>query len=211
MMRILCASKNKLCFLPSNMHKLRNLEKLDLSQNSLTKFDESLTTFEYLEYLDLSENEIQSLPQTFGSLKLLTYLNLSKNNIESFPSEDIQILGSVKKLDISENRIGELPANLPYLYRMVELRASFNYLEGLPPAINLMKGLEILLVDENYIVTLSENICKTPNLKILDVSNNKIKQWPKAFENLKKKCNCITGHQTSNKRKSTSPKEPSNN
>ncbi|CAG2244848.1 unnamed protein product [Mytilus edulis] len=86
----------------------RDINKLDLSYNKLTRLDANIfLRYKYLEQLMLDNNAISLLhKKAFNGLSLLSYLSMSNNNLnlsESYPTEVFESLKNLSILDISRN------------------------------------------------------------------------------------------------------------
>jgi Leucine-rich repeat (LRR) protein len=112
------------------MQLVKNLEKLDLSQNSISSLEglvrlhalrelnlasNSIRRIDYifsigsLQYIDLSDNRITRIPVKMGKLKRLRTLCLDKNSLHTI--EDIQHLSpcsSLTNLSFADNPLAEL-------------------------------------------------------------------------------------------------------
>ena len=69
--------------------KLKLLETLDLSENSLTKIS-ALNKLNHLTFLNLRMNEIEDI-EPLGQLTNLVYLDLSYNNIHQLGAESLVV------------------------------------------------------------------------------------------------------------------------
>ncbi|XP_076102084.1 toll-like receptor 4 [Mytilus galloprovincialis] len=90
------------------IHLARDINKLDLSYNKLTRLDANIfLRYKYLEQLMLDNNAISLLhKKAFNGLSLLSYLSMSNNNLnlsESYPTEVFESLTNLSVLDISRN------------------------------------------------------------------------------------------------------------
>jgi uncharacterized protein YkwD len=72
--------------LPSEIERLKDLEKLDVSGNNMTGIPAEIGKLEKLEELDYSDNEITGLPLEIGNLKNLKEFDLSGNE---YSEEDL--------------------------------------------------------------------------------------------------------------------------
>ncbi|XP_068129458.1 platelet glycoprotein Ib alpha chain-like [Hyperolius riggenbachi] len=117
----------------SSFKSMKQLEELDLSDNSLTSFQvdlpvmlkelilannslkgvPDLSRLSSLTKLDLTNNLISSIEDTdFKGLKNLEYLILQKNKINSISEEAFKDLEKLEVLDLSYNQLWQLSDNL---------------------------------------------------------------------------------------------------
>lgn len=106
--RIVDFAYNKLRFLPDNVFRTDGLEKLDLSNNQLSRFPIScisIATAETLSELDLSWNVISSIAHRdqFSKFKSLTKLDLSYNRLVQLDAGSFSAFQRLSNLDLSHN------------------------------------------------------------------------------------------------------------
>lgn len=110
--RILNLKGNKLENFPIPISDCHNLEKLDLSENSISEIDDDIfENLENLVELNLSFNNLTYLPTSIGKLKKLKRLILSGNKINHLPKE-FENLVSLEYLDFDNNPIGNVPVEI---------------------------------------------------------------------------------------------------
>ncbi|KAG5671827.1 hypothetical protein PVAND_002002 [Polypedilum vanderplanki] len=137
--------------------KLNNLTEL----HSLLLFGNRITIFPEinrlinLKNLDLSGNKITSVNADLSNLMHLSAVNISNNELSSFHIKS----SSIRNLNLSRNKLEKFPENLPI--SITELYVSKNEIKDIPMVMNL------------------------PNLKILDLSENKITAVPKSLASIK--------------------------
>ncbi|MDF2850778.1 MAG: small GTP-binding protein [Sphingobacterium multivorum] len=103
---------NKLESFPIPIRDCHNLEKLDLSENSISEIDDDIfENLENLVELNLSFNNLTYLPTSIGKLKKLKRLILSGNKINHLPKE-FENLVSLEYLDFDNNPIGNVPVEI---------------------------------------------------------------------------------------------------
>jgi len=151
-------SKSGLQTLPDLIGGLENLTNLGLDNNSLTQLPPCIGLLKKLKFLDVSFNQLSSLPVELGSLKDLQTLNVIQNKLTTF----VNISGMVQlhSLDVSHNELTELP-------------------EGITD--DQLALLATVAAHHNQIVTLPTELYNLSNLKLLDVSDNKIEEIPPEF------------------------------
>ena len=156
-----------------------NLTYLDLSHNYLkTLQNPQLELAPNLRVLDFSFNQIVSLEtDNLLKLKYLETVKINNNHIQTIPNSVFP--ESLIKLDISFNKLKTLPANL---IRIQILNVAHNYIYTLGDTIKKFEQLEYLNVSGNTLETFPNIEMK--NLKILDISDNKLVQIPESL-NLK--------------------------
>ena len=104
-MTSLSLNKAQLASIPGEIFtKLSRLEKLELSENNLTRLPSEICQLSKLIYLSAARNKLESLPSEFFKLKSLRSLDLHSNNIRDFFAgmEDIELTF----LNISSNMFG---------------------------------------------------------------------------------------------------------
>ncbi|KAJ7419642.1 leucine rich repeat containing 7 [Willisornis vidua] len=112
--------------------KLVKLRILELRENHLKTLPKSMHKLTQLERLDLGNNEFSEL--SIGKLKQLVYLDVSKNRIETV---DLDISGceGLEDLLLSSNMLQQLPDSIGLLKRLTTLKVDDNQLTILPNAI----------------------------------------------------------------------------
>ena len=185
-------SANKFTQLPSCIVKLASLVDLQLASNGLSgTLDSSFGNLTKLELLDISSNEISCLPGEFKNLKNLRKLFLRKNKLKALPGSALVGMARLEELEASENQIeiifqevvDEQPVQLSSLKRL-DLRN--NRLVALDkskdatmfkPALSIPK-LKELLISSNRLNSLGPLLHTTPELEILDISENLFEELP---------------------------------
>jgi hypothetical protein len=112
-------SNCQLLAVPSKVLNLKQLKRLDLSQNKLRRLPADLcVALSHMEMLDLSKNQLEYIPEDIGSLTHLTNLNLRSNQLTVLPPT-ISRLSALLELDIDWNRFKFIP---PQLFDMPGLK-----------------------------------------------------------------------------------------
>ncbi|XP_070559105.1 leucine-rich repeat serine/threonine-protein kinase 2-like isoform X2 [Ptychodera flava] len=135
-----------------------SVKVLALSNNSLAEIPEDLSeSLPNLEDVDLRCNRFAKLPPCLLKLKKLRVLDMSLNEIEDRNGYHSDISSSLLQLNLSKNRLKNVPKLLT----------------------SCTPNLEILSLAGNAIS--ATRSCKLRNLKSLDLSNNKLQEFPEAF------------------------------
>ncbi|KAI6647047.1 Leucine-rich repeat serine/threonine-protein kinase 1-like [Oopsacas minuta] len=116
-----------------------------------------------VEKLSLSNNVLRCVPRQLIHFKSMQYLNLSYNNITTMIPCQLLALDSLKKLDFSHNQITNI---------------SPNQNEGSL----LCQSLEKLILSHNNFREI-RNDFSMPNLSLIDLSNNQLKNFPVFLSN----------------------------
>ncbi|KAF5298424.1 hypothetical protein FQR65_LT01202 [Abscondita terminalis] len=192
-----------------------NLTELDVSENNIEVLD--LSAVEHLQILQCSKNVITLLTlhgKTLTSLIAgnnllknfvvistpfhLKHIDVSYNNLDELP-DWLSSCQELRSLFASNNCIKSLPDHLfcndmPYLHT---LQLAYNQLHNLP-TIHRKVPIQELFLQNNSISTLPENFFKcVQNIKVLNISNNRLCELPKpentlTLEKLFITANCLT-------------------
>ncbi|NXU49755.1 LRRC7 protein, partial [Turnix velox] len=191
-----------------SMHKLTQLERLDLGNNEFSELPEVLEQIQNLKELWMDNNSLQVLPGSIGKLKQLVYLDVSKNRIETV---DLDISGceGLEDLLLSSNMLQQLPDSIGLLKRLTTLKVddnqltilpnaignlslleefdcSCNELESLPATIGYLHNLRTLAVDENFLPELPREIGSCKNVTVMSLRSNKLEFLPDEIGQMQK-------------------------
>ncbi len=138
-----------------------------------------------LKCLHLDNNDIVSFPNEIGDLQHLEILTASNNHLTTLPNQ-FRKLQRLQSCHLSNNKMEEMPLCLCYLSKsLLFLDLSYNYLKQLPASIHHLKQLRTFLLLGNRIQTLPECICQLTKLETLWLGDNKLKELPRNFTQLK--------------------------
>ncbi|KAF7636898.1 hypothetical protein Mgra_00003638 [Meloidogyne graminicola] len=149
------------------------LQELNLAMNELTKIPETLISLKNLRKLDLSFNKLTKLEFTEGTFPNLETFNISGNDLVALPSQIIFCV-KLQRLYANYNKLNfeGLPAGFGKLMQLQVLFLSHNNLELIPEGVGRCVKLRKLKLDNNRLITLPEGIHLLPDLKELDLRNN---------------------------------------
>jgi len=128
-------SKNSLLALQQHFS---NLQKLDLSNNSITDL-ENITIFQNLKFLQVSGNSISKIPTNIKNLKNLEYLYLGNNKLETI-NPALSLVSKLKLLALNNNKILRIPEILTNLTNLRTLHLHYNEIAVIPAG--LVKPIE---------------------------------------------------------------------
>ena len=133
----------------------------------------------HLTSLDVSCNNISSFPVHLLGCKSLISLNLARNNIPHIGVElRANQLSNLEYLNLSKNQLTTFPSEL-HLPRLRTLLMSNNRLKAVPFSITQILTLEYISLARNDIsICLSKFFVSLTRLKKLDLSFNKIEEFP---------------------------------
>lgn len=127
---------------------VKNANKLDLSNQNLTKVPDYVFKMNNLEELNISNNQLTGAIQAeIRQLKNLKVLNASNNQMTGVPAEVGQ-LSNLQVLDLSDNLLTGLPNELGNLKNLQTLNISGNtyatqdlnsIVQKLPASVNIIK------------------------------------------------------------------------
>lgn len=172
--------KNHIYRISNKIQGLKQLEVLDLADNSLGKLPKSITELKELTTVNLSNetsylnyrNHIRQLPLEIGNLKKLQRLNMNYHQISKLPSSFSSLQG-LEELNLRRNNLRRFPLEIIVLDNLKKLDLSGNKIKKLPDNISTMKSLEVLNltgnpIDKKEITNLKKVL---PNLQVIEIDS----------------------------------------
>ena len=188
-------SNNQINTLPPNMlHKCHDLKTINLANNTLTSLDTGFfDNLKRLERLDLSGNRLVTLTgrQTRDLISLVT-LDLSNNQITLLVESSLtfeSMASTLQILKLNNNRLKTIEAKVfQSLANLKELDLSRNELALIDKlTLSGLSRLTHLILAHNDINSLHEEAFNyVPEILVLDLSDNKLRQSPGALKSLTK-------------------------
>lgn len=170
--------------LPKGIGKLTKLHILDITGNGITNLPTEISQLKQLQQLNLAfSHRLTSLPWTFGQLRNLTKLNLDANQIRVFP----QVIGQLAKLrhlTYGSNHLRSFPQTIIRLAQLEELHLA-GFMTALPWNIGQLKNLKVLNLTGNRLTALPPQIVQLKNLEILKLENNRLTSLLPSYSNVR--------------------------
>ncbi|KAJ5072421.1 ADP-ribosylglycohydrolase [Anaeramoeba ignava] len=205
-LRVLKINNNFFSSLPKGLtENLPKLEILDISNNSLSQFDEesnfpNLTHFyarrsslsiipdcilnsTNIRFIDLKKNSIYELSKNFENLTNLEHINLSSNRIQKVEL-NLKKLSKLQTLNLAYNSISNFRISEDDENQLSEIDLSHNRFNSFPKSILSLKKIKKLDLSDNE-VSIPDEIQQLTSLEILRWNSNKISTIPKNIANLK--------------------------
>ena len=149
---------------------VHTIQRLNLSQNNLTRVPGQLFELPKLVYLNLFGNNLKSLPSEVANSSLL-YLNISHNPISDL---DFGLPKSLLSFWCGHCHLKALPTDFGSESALIYFIACGNELESVP----LLPHTEILMLSGNRLKSVPP---ASEFLKVLDLSCNEIDSFPKDY------------------------------
>ncbi len=137
---------------PNKLSGLSKLQWIIITDNNIKLITPQIHYLRYIEILDLSNNKIEELPLSLCYYQgPLGSLRLSGNKIKEVP-RGIENLKDLYHLDLDNNCISNLPLEIGELYNLTSLGLANNQLVELPWTVKkLYKNLEVIDISGNNI------------------------------------------------------------
>jgi Leucine-rich repeat (LRR) protein len=191
--------QNQLIMIPHMIGNLMPLlKKLDLSENALCDLPDSLSNLASIEYIDISKNCFNSLGHWLSACTSLTHLNIENNNIDSIP-KSYKALQNMQIFRAQNNKLSRLPRFIGGWPQISYVSVWNPILIDPPPEISTRTDSETHLADcarylravflgkhagfarlsaFNLLGIPSRFVSSSQNLKVLDLSENSIRNFP---------------------------------
>ncbi len=187
--------------IPQEVFAFKNLKKLSLKDNYISKVTIRKKDFPHLENLSLQGNLLNEKSGKFWNIKIL---NLIDNQYESLPKigkktdhillatnfikelnrKDIKRLKNSSNVNLYLNQLTYLPRSIKKLKKTKEIDLYRNQLQEIPKEIIKMKNLETLAISYNKLNNLPGNLHSMSNLKTLYAHHNHLEHLPSLPPNL---------------------------
>lgn len=163
--------------------KLKNLDKLYLDHNDLTRMPPNLP--KSITELRIGHNKISKIHSSaFEGMTNLTNLHLQANVLEEVGSA-FKGLKSLTMLDMRKNKLRKIPDTLPEMLQQLYLE--FNNIESVPVGfLTTYPKLQFVRLSHNKLTDkgLPSNVFNISTLVELDLSHNKLEKIPIVSRNL---------------------------
>ena len=166
------AVHNELYNLPIEITRWTKLQSLNLSYNNLATIP-NVRSLKELSRLDLSNNQLVTLPPNMRLWTSLRDLNLRNNKISELFGE-IGELERLISIDLSSNRLQSLPKSIERLTRLCTLNLTDNLLTWLPASVSRATSLTSLSLSENDIAALPPALFLCSKISNLEISTEKL-------------------------------------
>ncbi|KAK7075215.1 hypothetical protein SK128_020054 [Halocaridina rubra] len=166
--------------LPTNLEGLAFLADVDLSYNNLCKIPDCIYTLRNLKRLNVSDNEIVEVGTNIENWSKLEVLNLCRNQLTALPSQ-ICKLETLRRLMVNENQLDfeGIPSGIGKIVGLEVFSAAHNHLEMIPEGLCRCPNLKKLILNSNRLVTLPEAIhFISESLEQLELAENPEMVWP---------------------------------
>lgn len=171
--------------LPSWIGKLVNLEKLYLSDTSISDLPLSMRNLKKLDTLLLSSTVIDFIPNGLKGLPIRR-LAMSNTEMSALPERLLWFKNTLESFECGANNILMVRSWIGRLTKLKSLNLFANNMGSLPSSIGNLKNLEDLQVGLCPIRALPETLKNCTQLSFLDISQTNIQTFPKALFSLKK-------------------------
>ncbi|KAL2866839.1 uncharacterized protein BJX67DRAFT_117458 [Aspergillus lucknowensis] len=167
--------------------EMTSLRDLRLAKNQLEgPLLHDISRLKDLELLDLHENSLTGLPETLAEVASLRVLNVGYNQLTSLPFESLQEL-PLKEIIAPKNKLegALIPASVKKLNALQNLDVVGNVLLKLSENENVqLPGLQTLAISMNRIQSLPD-VSSWQALLTLSAEDNSISELPPGFTDLK--------------------------
>ncbi|GJQ83774.1 Phlpp [Trypoxylus dichotomus] len=194
-------SDNNILTIPPEIKKLLNLRELVLDQNVISVLPATIWQLSCLSILRCAHNRLALPPDKFADMRaivlnvsitsltvthppvLLKHMDVSYNEMETLP-DWLSGCQELRSLFASNNNIKTLPDHLfcnemPYLHTV---QLAYNQIQYIP-AIQRKLPIQELFLQNNSLSLLPENFFRAIyNIKVLNVSNNRLCDLPKPLD-----------------------------
>ncbi|KAF5404449.1 hypothetical protein PHET_02125 [Paragonimus heterotremus] len=162
--------------IPAVVFCLITLRKLNMSQNNISQLP--------IEFLNLQKCKINYIPENLSSLRCVESVDLSQNYFKKIPEGVYCIGATLKHLDMSNNPLDPeyayLPSNFSNIFPNLTIfqLKKVNLLRIELGALAQLTQLKVLDISQNKLSSIPDDFAKLCNLSSLDMSRNCLANLP---------------------------------
>jgi Leucine-rich repeat (LRR) protein len=185
LLKSITLQNNQLKEIPTSIFNLKNLEKLHISYNEISKISEEIVAVTALKELVFVNNKLVNVGGFISELSNLEKLDISGNKeLTSIPAE-IGTLSNLKILAASNCNLGDVPKEISNCSVLEELYIDNNVLTLVNIDFSNLKKLTTLTLHKNKITRIEQSMFELPLLAKMDLSDNSIKELPRSIKEMK--------------------------
>uniref|UniRef100_A0A182PQF9 Leucine rich immune protein (Coil-less) n=1 Tax=Anopheles epiroticus TaxID=199890 RepID=A0A182PQF9_9DIPT len=141
-----------------------SLIRLLVSSNRITQFDTRNLTLPQLVSLYLDDNALTAIPTQWGSMPELYYIGLDRNDLRQVDMSIFAQLPNLRGIYISDSKVESVRTSTPLT----------------------LPSLEMMLFENNQIVSVNFGGCNFPQLFLISLINNRLTTVPTLFQRFPK-------------------------
>jgi Leucine-rich repeat (LRR) protein len=190
---------------PKTFHRFHGLEKLDLAQNSLTRYpngisknnklktlilnnnlitlDKGMKANPWLENLHFVKNKIKAIPPSIGGFTSLKKLTFNFNEVEQVAPE-ISKLQKLQELSFYNNKLTAIPEGVYQLTSLRSVDLYYNQIVRLDDKLTSWEKLEVLYLAYNQLISIPDNLSALSSLQELYLHSNRLSVVPEGIGEL---------------------------
>ena len=162
-----------------------NIEKLDISNNLLTRLPSGVKNMESLKELVVDQNFLEEIPiSRLSKAESIGTVSFNKSHTISVQEGAYEKLENIKVFKVNNSNLTSIDASLYKMPNLDELQLQENSLSRIPEGISRMKTLTKLSFYKNQLTSLPSDIFDL-NLKVIDLYYNELEVVPEGMGNLK--------------------------
>ena len=178
-------SNCSLTALPKKLHKNKKLKELLLNENLVDLSKTKVKTHHQIVKIELQRNGLKEIPASIARFINVKTLVFNGNEINRI-APAIGNLVKLEQLSFYKNNLTALPEAIYTLPNLKEIDLYYNQLERLDDKIGSLKNLQVLYLSNNRLISVPESIGSLVKLEELYLSNNRLSELPNSLANLDK-------------------------
>ena len=164
----------------TSLRGILSLHTLNLENNSLVRLhDHSFSNLTLLQDLNLFNNALGGIPSALGALRALKTVDLGRNGLKEIDSSALVPVSSLIGLKLDDNEISTIsPGSFANLSNLQILNLAGNRISAVEKgSFSQNKKLQAVRLDSNRIPDIVGLFSDLPNLRWLNISDNRIQKF----------------------------------